>query len=140
MISSRTGKCCFALFTAVLAAPSPSFGAEPERFSPACDKVRTDAVLAFWRDNADVKMAAIIRRVLASSNSSEVNLLVLGEVFSGRISVEQLGNSSRAGLDAVDKSPTCNDADRKSSAQFRALLPQILSALRQKVVEMRGSK
>ena len=129
-----TIKFYFVVFAVVLTFDGLA-GAQADRFSPACARIRADAMLSYFKKDFDPKVARIAQ-VLSSYESEEITMALLAEVLSGRITVEQLGGSEVTGLDAMDDSPACNDHDRERSDRARSLLPSILSDIRKTVEKM----
>jgi hypothetical protein len=125
------------LLATILAVPSILRAAELTPLSPECDKIRVEAMRAYWGAYSDAVLGARMKEILGSSTDQEKNLLMLAEVFSGRVSAEQIGESSLAGFDAIRSSGSCSADDRKSAEQFRALLPKGISALEKKAAEMK---
>ena len=100
---------CLIALVALLAGAVPAF-AQQNRFSPACGEVQAEAVLCYLKEDGDPKLFKIAQ-VLASYRAGELSLALIAEVLAGRMTVEQLGDGTAAGLEAVRTSPACDDAN-----------------------------
>ena len=118
---------CLIALVALLAGAVPAF-AQQNRFSPACGEVQAEAVLGYLKEDGDPKLFKIAQ-VLASYRAGELSLALISEVLAGRMTVEQLGDGTAAGLEAVRTSPACDDADRRRAGQAQSHLPSILSSI-----------
>jgi hypothetical protein len=121
----------------ILAMSSIPSSAEPIPLSPECESIRIETMRAYWRGYSDTVLGARMTEILRTSTGLEMKLLMLGEVLSGRVSANQLGESLLAGYDAIGSSPSCNEVDRKSAEQLRTDLPKDVSALEDRAAEMR---
>jgi hypothetical protein len=106
-------------------------------FSLDCSRLRENATIGYFRTDADLKVSRIAK-VLVGYEDDELNLALIAEVLSGRITVEQFKGSVLAGLDAVDNSPVCDDNDRARAGRARSVLPSILSEIDQTIRRMNG--
>jgi hypothetical protein len=111
--------------------------AQGDHFSLDCGRIRASAMLGVFAQNVDLRVARI-PRVLAGYENEELNLALIAEVLSGRITTDELEGSVLAGLDAVDNSPACDGHDRERSRVARSVLPSILSDIRTTIRRMGG--
>ena len=111
--------------------------AQENHFSLDCSRIRASAMLGVFAQNPNLHVARI-PRVLAGYENDELNLALIAEVLSGRITTDELEGSVLAGLDAVDNSPACDEHDRERSRVARSVLPSILSDIRTTIRRMSG--
>jgi hypothetical protein len=108
-------------------------------FSPACDKLRRDAIHEYWSSTVSPEEASRMEHIAAAGDSATVGAGFFDEAFAGRITLQQLGASSLAGLDAVELSGVCGERDRQAAKRIRLLIPELLVYTTKRLAQRRSA-
>jgi hypothetical protein len=120
---------------AILSTPALSQTDGP--FSRVCDKLRRDAIHEYWRSTVSPEQAHRMELITGAGDSAKIGAGFLDEALAGRITIQQLGASALAGVDAVETSASCGERDRQAAKQIRLLLPNLLIYTTKKLIEKR---
>jgi hypothetical protein len=97
--------------------------------SPSCERIRVQAIAAYWEATVTAEQAARMIKAMGSGSAEIKGRALVGEALDGRITVQQLGASTLAGTDAVNSSALCGEMDRQIAKNYRLMLPRLMIAL-----------
>ena len=107
-------------------------------FSRACDKLRRDAIHAYWISTVSPEQVNRMEQIAGAGDSATIGAGFVNEALAGRITMQQLGASALAGVDAVEMSAICGEHDRQAAKRIRLLLPDLLVYATKRLSERRS--